>query len=88
MIKAEYIESGTFVTGEEEVFHQGISPEDEVIILTKQEFHSLLMTIQESHVGFSQIYDSLQNYCTDSAMVTAGVLAAKTNEVIEKYEKD
>lgn len=39
MIKAEYIESGTFVCGEEEVFHAGIKPGDEAIILSQEEFN-------------------------------------------------
>ncbi len=42
MIHAEYIESGTYVGGEEDAFNAGLKTHDVVIILTKDEHAALV----------------------------------------------
>lgn len=42
MIIAQYLESGTFVCGEEEVYHAGINRGDDAVILSMDEYYDLL----------------------------------------------
>lgn len=46
MIRAEYIGSGTFVTGEEAVYDSGIESNDAVVILTMEEYNRLVKLLE------------------------------------------
>lgn len=48
MIIAQYLESGTFVCGEEEVYNAGINRGDDAIILTIDEYYDLLVRAKMS----------------------------------------
>jgi len=50
MIHAEYIESGTFQAGEEDVSNEGIGYGDEVVIMTISDYNSIMAMLSSQQV--------------------------------------